>query len=62
MSGMTKRERERLIKRIETERLRVAQRRDALREVLDDLESLHDTCAEAEDCLQRAIDALSEYA
>jgi len=51
-----------MIKQLEKHRDRIGKERDSLREFLDEVESLKETCDRAYEGIQCAIDALSEQA
>ena len=50
-----------IIKRLEKEKAKIAKNRDALRELLSDAADIEESCNEALDDIERAIDALSKY-
>jgi hypothetical protein len=50
-----------LIKRLQKEQDALAKRRDAFREIIDEAESMEESCIKAIGGLQEAIDALSEF-
>ncbi len=50
---------QKFIKKIETQQSRVAKERDRLDELISEMESLREDCAEAWDSLQDARDAMS---
>lgn len=57
----TKRSTARILSRIETHKRRIAKERDALRELIGDVEAICETCDRAHDGLGDAVAALSEY-
>jgi len=48
------------IKRLDRELDLLAKRRDSIREVLDELQGLDDTCSQAIEDIESAVDTLSE--
>lgn len=46
-------------RKIERAKVRIGKERDALRDLVDELDSLHDDCSEAFESLEVAVDALS---
>ena len=48
------------IKRLEKEKALLGKRRDSIREYLDELQDLDDTCLAAIEDIDRAVDKLSE--
>lgn len=59
---MTAKQVARWTKKLEAERTKVGKTRDGLRDTLDELEGLKESCDRAYDSLGEAIDALSEMA
>lgn len=58
---MTKREKAKIMKRIEQAKAVIAEKRDELRDILSELNSICDTCDEAEESLDAAIYSISQY-
>jgi len=58
---MNKRAKAALIRRIERVKQQIAAKRDELRMIVEDAEAVLESCDRADDGLQSAVDALSEY-
>lgn len=58
---MTQKQIAAMVKKIERHKAALGKHRDALRDIIDDVEGVCDEAADARDNLQYAVDALSKY-
>lgn len=58
---MTKRQTASIVKKIKMHQAALAKHRDALRDLVEEVEGIVDTSTDAIDNLQYAVDALSQY-